>query len=68
MPLWRGFDPLPVLGFATRDRKRLKAAARRLDKDEALDDPNVGRLLDRPSKPSKKPKKKALRKARPGRP
>nr|MDJ0871231.1 hypothetical protein [Gammaproteobacteria bacterium] len=60
MPLWRGFDPLPVLGFAVNERKRLKVAAGRLQADEARADPNVERLFDRASQP----KKKAPRKAR----
>ncbi|MDJ0892828.1 MAG: Calx-beta domain-containing protein [Gammaproteobacteria bacterium] len=60
MPLWRGFDPLPVLGFAVNERKRLKVAAGRLQADEARADPNVERLFDRASQP----KNKAPRKAR----
>ena len=59
MPLWRGFDPLPVLGFAVNERKRLKVATRRLQMREAQDNPDVERLFER----SSAPKKKRLRKA-----
>ncbi len=64
MPLWRGFDPLPVVGFTAREHKRLKAAAGRLQKEEAQANPDVERLFDRGTESGSKAKKKPLRKAK----
>ncbi len=64
MPLWRGFDPLPVVGFTAREHKRLKAAAGRLHKDEGKAHPDVERLFDRAAESASKPKKKLRRKAK----
>ncbi len=62
MPLWRGFDPLPVLGFAMNERKRLKVAAGRLQAHEARADPNVERLFEQTAESDSKARKKARHK------
>ena len=46
MPMWRGFDPLPVLLTSNDDRKRLMTTIEQQEAAEAQDQPNVGKLFE----------------------
>jgi hypothetical protein len=52
MPMWRGFDPLPVLMAGRTDRKRLMSAIRRQEEAEELEQPSVSKVLE--SQPKKR--------------
>ena len=53
-----------MVGFTAREHKRIKTVAGRLQKEEAQDNPDIERLLDRAAEANSKAKKKARRKTK----
>jgi hypothetical protein len=53
MPAWRHFDPLPVLGSAGKDRRKLDRKMREADKQEKQQFRGLDRVLDKSAQPAK---------------
>jgi hypothetical protein len=45
--MWKAFDPLPVLGVGTFTRRRMRLAARANHEEEAREDKEASRILDK---------------------